>query len=212
MIHVDIEKKLSAYNGQQILKVAYDFPSGSITKIYGPSGAGKTTFLKIIAGFVQPEKGIITVNGATWTDTGSKLYIPPQKRMAGFVFQDYALFPNMTVKQHLEYATTDQHWIGKLLHTGKLETFINHKPQYLSGGQQQRLAILRALAIKPKVLLMDEPFSALDHEMKLTLINELKVVFQELGVTVLIITHNPQELNGITDRELNVYIKYEFHE
>jgi len=205
MIHVDIEKKLNAYNGQQALKVAYDFPSGSITKIYGPSGAGKTTFLKIIAGFVQPEKGIITVNGATWTDTGSKLFVPPQKRMAGFVFQDYALFPNMTVKQHLHYATTDQPWIEKLLHIGKLETFINHKPQYLSGGQQQRLAILRALAIKPKVLLMDEPFSALDNEMKLTLINELKVVFQELGVTVLIITHNPQELNGITDRELNIY-------
>ena len=120
MIHVDIEKKLNAYNGQQALKVAYDFPSGSITKIYGPSGAGKTTFLKIIAGFVQPEKGIITVNGATWTDTGSKLFVPPQKRMAGFVFQDYALFPNMTVKQHLHYATTDQPWIEKLLHIGKL--------------------------------------------------------------------------------------------
>jgi molybdate transport system ATP-binding protein len=204
MIHVDIEKKMSAYNGQQILKVAHNFPTGSITKIYGPSGAGKTTFLKIIAGLVQPEKGIITVNGATWTDTGSKLNVPPQKRLAGFVFQDYALFPNMTVKQHLKYATTDQPWIGKLLHIGKLETFINHKPQYLSGGQQQRLAILRALAVKPKVLLMDEPFSALDPEMKSALIKELNEVFKELGATVLIVSHNLEELNEIANHELNV--------
>src|ERR1700683_4177893 len=143
MIYVDIEKKLKTYKGQQLLKIAKQFPDGSITKIYGPSGAGKTTFLKIIAGFIQPEKGNITVDGITWLDTGLKQSLPPQKRMAGFVFQDYALFPNMTVQQHLEYATNELAWIEKLLSVGKLEPFVKHKPEYLSGGQQQRLAILR---------------------------------------------------------------------
>lgn len=202
MISVDIEKKLKAYNGQQILKVVQKFPTGSITQVYGPSGAGKTTFLKILAGFIQPEKGSIIVDGISWLDTDSKTFIPPQKRMAGFVFQDYALFPNMTVQQHLEYATNDIAWIEKLLSVGKLETFAKHKPEYLSGGQQQRLAILRALAIKPRLLLMDEPFSALDPEMKSVLIKELKVIFGEIGATVLIVTHNPKELDGLADQEL----------
>jgi molybdate transport system ATP-binding protein len=204
MISVNIEKKLKTYQGQQILKVDRQFPLGSITKIYGPSGAGKTTFLKIIAGFIQPEKGNITVDGITWLDTGLKQSLPPQKRMAGFVFQNYALFPNMTVQQHLEYATDDMEWIKRLLAVGKLETLTQHKPQYLSGGQQQRLSILRALAIKPKLLLMDEPFSALDPEMKSVLISELKVIFDELGTTVLIVSHNPQELGGIADQGLNI--------
>jgi molybdate transport system ATP-binding protein len=202
MISVDIEKKLKAYYGQQILKIVQKFSAGSITQVYGPSGAGKTTFLKILAGFIQPEKGSIIVDGISWLDTGSKTFIPPQKRMAGFVFQDYALFPNMTVQQHLEYATNDVAWIEKLLSIGRLETFAKHKPEYLSGGQQQRLAILRALAIKPKLLLMDEPFSALDPEMKSVLIKELKAILDEMGATVLIVTHNPKELDGLADQEL----------
>jgi len=202
MISIDIEKKLKAYNGQQVLKVTRKFPVGSITKIHGPSGVGKTTFLKVIAGFILPEKGSIIVDDITWLDTTSKISLPPQKRMTGFVFQDYALFPNMTVQQHLEYATDDQEWIKRLLQIGKLETLTNHKPEYLSGGQQQRLAILRALAIKPKLLLMDEPFSALDPEMKSALTSKLKLLFDELGTTVLIVTHNPQELEGIAKQEL----------
>ena len=122
--------------------------------------------------------------------------------MAGFVFQDYALFPNMTVRQHLAYATADNAWIERLLLIGKLETFSTHKPQYLSGGQQQRLAILRAIATKPKLLLMDEPFSALDAVMKAALIKDLKILFDELGTTVLIVTHNPQELADLATAEL----------
>jgi molybdate transport system ATP-binding protein len=204
MISINIEKKLKTYQGQRILKVDRQFPLGSITKVYGPSGAGKTTFLKIVAGFIQPEKGNIIIDGITWLDTGLKQSMPPQNRMAGFVFQDYALFPNMTVQQHLEYATDDMKWIKRLLAVGKLETLTQHRPQYLSGGQQQRLSILRALAIKPKLLLMDEPFSALDPEMRSGLINELKVIFDELSATVLIVSHNPQELGGIADQEFHI--------
>jgi len=202
MISIDIEKKLKAYKGQHILRIKQQFAAGSITRIYGPSGAGKTTLLKTIAGFIEPEKGKIIINDAVWLDTASRINVPPQKRLAGFVFQDYALFPNMTVLEHLEYATADKEWIRRLLAIGKLEPFATHKPEYLSGGQQQRLAILRALAIKPKVLLMDEPFSALDPESKSTLIDELKVLFEELKATVLIVTHNPHELDGLTNLEL----------
>ncbi|MFI5160687.1 MAG: ATP-binding cassette domain-containing protein [Sphingobacteriales bacterium] len=204
MISVDIEKKLKAYSGQQVLKIAAQFPLGSITKIYGPSGAGKTTFLKIIAGLIEPEKGKIIVDDSVWLDTNSKISLSPQKRKTGFVFQNYALFPNMTVQQHLEYATEDQQWIRRLFAIGKLESFAKHKPEYLSGGQQQRLSILRAMAIKPKLLLMDEPFSALDPEMRAALIAGLKILWDELGTTVLIVSHNPVELGGLTDNELYI--------
>ena len=204
MISVDIEKKLKTYKGQQTLKINHQFTEAGVTKIYGPSGAGKTTFLKMIAGFVQPEKGKIVVDGTNWVDTEAGISLPPQKRLAGFVFQDYALFPNMTVREHLEYATTDQAWIKRLLALGKLETLADHKPLHLSGGQQQRLAILRALAIKPKLILMDEPFSALDPEMKTTLLKELKNLFDELATTVLIVSHNLPELESLNGDTFNI--------
>jgi molybdate transport system ATP-binding protein len=204
MISIDIEKKLKAYKGQQVLKISAQFQSGSITKISGPSGAGKTTFLKIIAGLIEPEKGKIKVDDAIWLDTTAKISLSPQKRRVGFVFQNYALFPNMTVRQHLEYATEDHQWIDRLLTVGKLETFAKHKPEYLSGGQQQRLSILRAMAIKPQLLLMDEPFSALDSKMKSEIIPELKKLWKELGTTTLIVTHNPHELQGLTDADMEI--------
>lgn len=204
MISADIQHRLSAYNGLQKLQVAAEFATGSITKILGPSGVGKTTFLKIIAGFIKPDKGAIVADGTPWLDTASGLFVPPQKRTAGFVFQDYALFPNMTARQHLEYATTDEAWINRLLTMGKLEPFVRHKPSHLSGGQQQRLAILRALANKPRLLLMDEPFSALDQAIRIELIAALKLLFEELGATVLIVSHYPQELEGLTDLGLSL--------
>ena len=204
MIAVNIEKKLKAYNGQQVLRIKKHFLPGGITRITGPSGAGKTTFLKMIAGLITPNSGIIKTNDGVWFDASQKVNLSPQQRRVGFVFQDYALFPNMTVKQHLEYATDDAEWITRLLKTGGLETFANHKPDQLSGGQQQRLAIMRALAIKPKLLLMDEPFSALDLKMKSALIKDLQFLFTELGTTTLIVSHNPQELDGVSGDELEI--------
>jgi molybdate transport system ATP-binding protein len=202
MIRIAIEKNLKAYQGKQVLKIEKEFSIGTITNIFGPSGSGKTTFLKMIAGLAMPDKGSVVVDDVVWFDASVNVNLPSQKRMPGFVFQDYALFPNMTVKQHLEYATNDSDWIKRLLIIGKLETLTEHKPEYLSGGQQQRLAILRALAIKPKLILMDEPFSALDPEMKSGLINDLKLVFSEIGVTALIVSHNQQELGDLADGEM----------
>jgi molybdate transport system ATP-binding protein len=203
MIAVDIEKKLKAYNGLQIFQVKKEFKPGSVTRIIGPSGAGKTTFIKMIAGLIAPDKGSIIAN-ETWFDSGRGINLTPQQRRTGFVFQDYALFPNMTVRQHLEYATNDVQWIARLLSIGQLEAFTDHKPGYLSGGQQQRLAILRALAIKPKLLLMDEPFSALDIKTKAELITDLQKLFKELNATVIIVSHNPQELDGVSGDEIDL--------
>lgn len=202
MITIDIEKKIITWQGQQVLKIKAQYPAGSIVKVYGPSGAGKTTMLKAVAGFIRPEHGIITFNGETWLDTGRRINLPPQQRLAGFVFQDYALFPNMTAEQHLAYATRDKTWIKRLLATGRLEALAGHKPRFLSGGQQQRLAILRALAIRPRLLLMDEPFSAIDPETKAGLITDLKTIFGELEATVFIVSHNSAELDGLAGDEL----------
>ena len=197
MISIAIEKQLKAYHGQQVLQIDRQFATGSITKIYGPSGAGKTTLLKMLAGLTNPDSGKIIFNDVTWFNARDKINLSPQKRNTGFVFQNYALFPNMTVLQHLQYATKDNDWIKQLLLLGKLDTLANHKPDYLSGGQQQRLAILRALATKPKLLLMDEPFSALDSKMKIELIAELKKLFADLNITTLIVSHNPHELETL---------------
>jgi molybdate transport system ATP-binding protein len=204
MIAVDIEKKLKGYNGLQVLRVKKEILPGGITRITGPSGAGKTTFLKMIAGLIVPDMGFIKANDAIWFDASPKINLSPQQRHVGFVFQDYALFPNMTVKQHLQYATDDKAWIARLLKISGLEAFVDSKPDHLSGGQQQRLAIVRALAIKPKLLLMDEPFSALDLNMKSALIKDLQILFKELGATVLIVSHNPQELDGISNDALEI--------
>jgi len=204
MIDVNIEKRLKGYSGAATLKVSHQFATRSVTAIHGPSGAGKTTFLKIIAGLVQADAGRILANDVAWLDTRHQINLSPQTRRVGFVFQDYALFPNMTVMQHLEYATNDKVWIDRLLHLGKLETLTTHKPNHLSGGQQQRLAILRALAIKPQIILMDEPFSALDRAIKSELMIDLRSIFSELKATVLIVSHNPDELVSIADRELYI--------
>ncbi|RVT98175.1 ATP-binding cassette domain-containing protein [Mucilaginibacter limnophilus] len=202
MISINITKKLRGHGGQLVLYVTKQFVPGSVTKIYGPSGAGKTTFLKIIAGLITPDEGCITVNGIAWADTNKRINLPAQKRRTGFVFQDYALFPNMTVKQHLQYATNDAKWIAELLMLGKLDNLSDQKPLYLSGGQQQRLAVLRALAIKPDILLMDEPFSALDNRTKTELIAELVEIFKQLNCTVFIVSHNRHELDAFAGEEI----------
>ncbi len=204
MIAIDIEKKMRTYDGYRLLKVNATISRNSIVKVTGPSGAGKTTLLKVIAGLARPEKGKVVVNDTVWCDTNAGISLSPQKRQTGFVFQDYALFPNMTIKQHLQYATNDADWINELLHFAKLETLADHKPLYLSGGQQQRLGIIRAMAIKPQVMLMDEPFSALDQEMRQGMIVQLKVLLQKMDTTCLIVSHTPLELDGIADSTISI--------
>ncbi len=197
MIEVAITKQIKTYNGQQQLQISTSFATQATTQIFGPSGAGKTTFLKILAGLVQPEQGLIRVHQETWLDTNVGVGWSPQKRKVGFVFQDYALFPHLTVEQHLLYGTPDKAYIQRLLDLGRILPFQHHKPRQLSGGQQQRLALLRALSIKPQLLLMDEPFSALDHTLKQSMITDLKALLSELKMTCLVVTHYPAETGDL---------------
>ncbi len=199
MIDVDIKKRIRSYDGYRILRVTTSFISQGITRITGPSGAGKTTLLRMMAGLLHPDEGKIGVEGQPWLDTAAGVNLKPQKRKVGFVFQDYALFPNMTVEKHLLYGTSDEAYIHKLLKIGRMETFRLHKPRQLSGGQQQRLAILRALSTKPRILLMDEPFSALDHTLKAGLTADLKQLLTAQGATCLVVTHQPFETEGFAE-------------
>ena len=190
MIQLDLTKQIKTYDGS-LLRINTRFASCRITQITGPSGAGKTTLLKMLAGLIRPDQGRIQVGDQVWLDTGAAICLEPQKRGVGFVFQDYALFPHMTVEKHLLYGTRDELYIQQLLQTGRLEPFRRHKPRHLSGGQQQRLAILRALATRPKLLLMDEPFTALDNALKGELIADLKQLLTAMQTTCLVVTHQP---------------------
>ena len=196
MIEIDISKRIKTYKGWEELKVNTLFETRKVTRITGPSGVGKTTLLKILAGLVTPEQGLIKFNGEVWFDSASRFSKRIQERNVGFVFQDYALFPNMTVEEHLKFGTKNYPYIDQLLAIGEMESFRQHLPNQLSGGQQQRLAILRALSTKPALLLMDESFSALDKKLKSSLLEKLQALFLAQGTTVLLVTHHEAELEG----------------
>jgi len=204
MIKIDVVKRIGGRIESPELKVNATFRSNSITQIAGPSGIGKTTLLKILAGLILPDAGTITVNGALWFDKEKKFSKKVQERHIGFVFQDYALFPNMTVKAHLKYGTDDLEYINYLLELGEMVHLENRFPKQLSGGQQQRLAILRALSTKPKLLLLDEPFAALDVELKLRFINKLKHLLTEQKTTVILVSHQDNEFGGDSSYVFNL--------
>ncbi len=207
MIKIRIRKKLNMADGASELIVDAELPLQNITALYGPSGAGKTTLLKIIAGLIHPEIGFIEVNGEVWLDTAKKIDLPPQKRDIGFVFQDYALFPNMTVNQNLFYAAgknADETLINHLLNLTGLVAFANHKPETLSGGQKQRVALVRALIRKPSLLLLDEPLSALDNETRIQLQQELLQLHNEYRFSALLVSHDIAEVYHLAGQVLAI--------
>lgn len=200
MIKMNITKQLQLSQGASQLDIHTTIPSNTLTAIYGPSGAGKTTLLKILAGLIQPEQGKIEVNGDTWLDTAQRICLPPQHRSIGFVFQDYALFPHMTVLQNLLYAAgknPDKKYINDLLQLVKMEAFIKARPSQLSGGQQQRVALIRALVRKPQLLLLDEPLSAVDAMMRRQLRVELSNIQQQLQLTTLLVSHDMDDVSAL---------------
>jgi len=197
MIELDVRKTLQGSAGAMQLDVALTVEEHSFTALAGQSGSGKTTLLRILAGLEKAE-GSIRVAGEPWLGRGRCL--PPQKRGIGFVFQDYALFPNMTVEENLLYVVKDRAHAAILLEmTGLLELRERH-PGTLSGGQKQRVALCRAFMNRPKLLLMDEPLSALDPEMRMKLQHDILTLHKAFGTTTVMVSHDPSEIYRLAQR------------
>jgi molybdate transport system ATP-binding protein len=170
-LSVSLGKRFSKFN----LSADYTFKRG-ITAVIGPSGAGKTTLIRLLAGLEVPDRGHIALGEEVWFDSESHTNIPVQKRQVGFVFNDYALFPQLTVWQNILYGAKDTNKALELLDILEIEVLKDRYPRQLSAGQQQRVAIARVLASNPRVLLMDEPFSAIDSYLKSQVYEEFLVL------------------------------------
>jgi molybdate transport system ATP-binding protein len=207
MIHITLSKALRFSAGKQNLSVDVELPEHTITALYGESGAGKTTLLKMIAGLIKPDEGFIKVNDAVWLHTKQGIHLPPQRRSIGFVFQDYALFPNMTVLQNLHFAAGKKRndaFIQHLVDMVALQSFLHTKPAQLSGGQQQRVALIRALVRKPQLLLLDEPLAALDITLRQHLHTALQQLQSELRFTALLVSHDVAEVYTLAKRIIHL--------
>ena len=191
------------YDQTEVLKdINLDIKHGEFLTLLGPSGCGKTTLLRLIAGFEQPNAGSIYLDGVQMAGLSA------DKRPVNTVFQQYALFPHMSVAQNVAYGlklkkvpkAEIQARVSEMLAMVQLEHLANRKPQDLSGGQQQRVAIARAVINRPKLLLLDEPLSALDHKLRLQMQSELKRLQRELGITFVFVTHDQEEALSMSDR------------
>jgi len=190
------------------LDLSFEVGPGELLALVGPSGSGKTTTLRAISGFWQPENARVEAAGATWLDTGRGLNLAPHRRRAGFVFQDYALFPHMTALGNVIAAMGDvparsrEAEAERLLRLVQLDGLGQRRPAELSGGQKQRVALARALARRPDVLLLDEPFSAVDRATRVQLHEELIGLRAQLSMPVVLVTHDIGEAQVLADRML----------
>jgi len=197
MIKIDINKKLHGANGEMYLDVNLEIREGEFVALAGQSGSGKTTLLRILAGLEDAE-GTIQIADEIWLD--EKKVLAPQKRGIGFVFQDYALFANMSVLENLLFVKKDKDLAQHLLEMTELSELKNRMPNTLSGGQKQRVSLCRAMMNRPKLLLMDEPLSALDPTMRTKLQNEILSLHKEFGTTTIMVSHDPSEIYRLANR------------
>lgn len=191
-MRVAVQKQLRDF----VLDVGLNIEEGTFVAIMGASGSGKTTLLRVIAG-LEAAQGVVEVDKELWLD-GTKA-LPPQKRSIGFVFQEYALFENMSVLDNLLYVAKDLKLAHHLLESMQISSLKDRYPNQLSGGQKQRVAIARALMRRPKLLLLDEPFSALDHQVRSELHSQIKRLHREFGTTTIMVSHNYQEAVKLAD-------------
>jgi len=205
MIKINIQKKLNSTAGKMLLDFQTEIEQGQFVTIYGKSGAGKTSTLRILAGLLKPDFGRISIHGNVLLDFSQKINLPPQKRKIGFVFQDYALFPNMTIFENLSFAlhkNQSKKILDELIEIMEIGALKNQKPDRLSGGQQQRVAVARALVQKPELLLLDEPLSALDEEMRNKIQKYILQVHREFNLTTILISHDLAEVLKMSDQVL----------
>lgn len=198
MINIDITKKLHGSVGEMSLDINLAIESGDFIALSGKSGSGKSTFLRVLAG-LETSKGLVEVDGDIWQNNDGE-FLKVQKREIGFVFQDYALFENMSVEENLLFVNQDKELAKYLLNTTELYELRKRFPHSLSGGQKQRVALCRAFMSKPKLLLMDEPFSALDSTMRMKLQSELLSLHKEFNSTTIMVSHDPSEIYRLASR------------
>jgi molybdate transport system ATP-binding protein len=200
----DFEKR---FPGGPIIRAQLKHPTEvfSITVLFGPSGSGKTTILRCLAGLERPEKGFVRFGDETWFDAACGIFLPPQQRGIGYLSQEYALFPHMTVAHNIAYGLTDlsrrerRRRIADILTLVQLSGLEDRYPRQLSGGQQQRVALGRALGRRPRLLLLDEPLSALDAATREQLRRELRRLLLKLGIPVVMVTHDRVEAMALGD-------------
>jgi len=177
-----------------------------VTVLFGPSGSGKTTVLRALAGLDRPEAGAITFDGEAWFDAARRLFVPPQARGVGFLFQEYALFPHLTVAANVGFGlrrlarSERAARVGEVAERLGIADLLLRRPGQLSGGQRQRVALGRALAPRPRLLLLDEPLSALDAPTRDTLRGELRHLLESSGVPAIVVTHDRTEALALGDR------------
>jgi len=203
MAYLDLRGVCKAFGSVVAVKgFSLSVEKGKLVSFLGPSGCGKTTTLRMIAGFEQPDAGTILLDGQDITA------VPPNRRDIGMVFQSYALFPNMTVLENISFGLKMRHTpkdetisrAKEVLHMVRMDDTAKRYPHQLSGGQQQRVALARALAVRPRVLLLDEPLSALDAEVRVALRAEIRRIQSELAITTIYVTHDQEEALSISDQ------------
>ena len=167
--------------------------------IVGPSGAGKSTALRVIAGLLRPERGVVALDGTRWLDTAAGTDVPPEQRSVGLVFQDYALFPHLSVCANIAFGARDATRVGEVMERLRIGHLAGEIPGTISGGERQRVALARAIAREPAVLLLDEPLSALDAHTRDTVRGELRELLRELRLPTILVTHDFEDASVLAD-------------
>ena len=210
---VDLRKRLQHGSTRFELQVAFRSDAQRLV-LFGPSGAGKTQTLKLLAGLLRPDAGHVRLAGRTLVDTSQRLFLSPQQRKLAYVFQDYALFPHLTVRQNIAFAGRTgwtnparrrrdealERWIESF----HLQTVADHYPHQVSGGQRQRTAMARALLNRPAALLLDEPFAALDKSLRQRLRQDLGDMQRDLKIPMLLITHDEDDVHALADHVVHL--------
>ena len=213
LIDVSVRKTLASDSGEFELNVTFQSDSRRIV-LLGPSGAGKSLTLRIIAGLIRPDDGRIAVNGRVYFDKKYQVQLPARKRKTGFLFQDYALFSHLTVRQNIAFGL-HQGWMnpGKQesapevvdwIKTFELEAVALNYPHQISGGQKQRVALARALVANPHILLLDEPFAALDQDLRGRMREEVSLLQKKLNIPMITITHDEQDAQVLGDHVIRL--------
>ena len=207
MIHIQLNKKLKSNKGSFNLDIDFALSSNELLTIEGHSGAGKTTVLRLIAGLIFPDDGRIELDDEIWFDKKNNISLPAKKRKVGLVFQDYALFPNMNIMRNLEYALADKkdkNYLNEIIDIMEIGDLVERKPDTLSGGQKQRVALARALVRKPKLLLLDEPLSALDIEMRSKLQDYILKIHRKYNLATILVSHDISEIFKMSNKVIRI--------